>query len=82
MISLLLFLLVLSATKILGSYAPRQAACPRGPLVRPADGLSDSEEAYRVSRKAVSDVNLKAWLSKTNSEFGTDELPTVHAVLR
>jgi lysophospholipase len=45
--------------------------------VRPATGLSDSEEAYRVARKAVADGNLKAWLTKTNAGFGTDELPTV-----
>jgi lysophospholipase len=81
MISLRLLPLALSAASVLGSYAPREAECPPGPLVRPADGLSDLEEAYRVARKAVADESLKSWLLKTNPEFGTDDLPTVRTTI-
>ncbi|KAF7910137.1 hypothetical protein BELL_0192g00060 [Botrytis elliptica] len=60
------------------SYAPTSVTCPSGvSLVRPAKGLSDNEESYRVSRKAIADVALKTWLKKTNSGFGTDDLPTI-----
>lgn len=69
--------LALYVVKVLGSYTPLPAKCPPGPLVRPADGLSDLEEAYRVARKAVADESLKNWLLRTNPGFGTDELPTV-----
>jgi hypothetical protein len=41
------------------------------------DLSSDSEEAYGVARKAVADKSLKAWLTKTNSGFETDQLPMV-----
>ncbi|KAI9050555.1 hypothetical protein LZ554_005716 [Drepanopeziza brunnea f. sp. 'monogermtubi'] len=58
-------------------YTPQVAECPATPLVRAADGLSDSEEAYRTARKAIADEALKSWLMKTNSEFGTAELPTI-----
>ncbi|EKD21438.1 uncharacterized protein L3040_006182 [Drepanopeziza brunnea f. sp. 'multigermtubi'] len=58
-------------------YTPQVSECPGTPLVRAADGLSDSEEAYRVTRKAIADEALKSWLMKTNPEFGTAELPTV-----
>lgn len=77
MVSLRVLSVALSFTSVLGSYTPKQAECPPEPLVRPADGLSDLEEAYRVARKAVADENLKAWLAKTNPGFGTDDLPTV-----
>ncbi|KAA8576077.1 hypothetical protein MFRU_009g00320 [Monilinia fructicola] len=60
------------------SYAPTSVTCPSGEsLVRPAIGLSDNEESYRVARKAIADVALKTWLQKTNSGFGTNELPTI-----
>jgi hypothetical protein len=66
------------AITALATYAPLPAKCPSGSLVRPASGLSPSEENYRVSRKAKADVALKAWLQKTNPAFGTDgNLPTV-----
>lgn len=80
---MLLKLLLLSspflsfAAASLRPYAPLPAICPCDPLVRPANRLSTSEEAYRVARKAVANPNLKAWLLKTHSGFGTDDLPTV-----
>ncbi|TVY18030.1 Lysophospholipase, partial [Lachnellula arida] len=59
------------------TYVPLDADCPSESLVRAASGLSTNEEAYRVSRKAVADEALKSWLAETNSDFGTDELPTI-----
>lgn len=42
------------------SYAPTSVTCPAGvELVRPAIGLSDNEETYRVARKAIADDALK-----------------------
>lgn len=58
-------------------YAPITATCPSDPLVRPANGISTAESGYLSSRKANAAAGLKAWLSKTNSAFGTDILPTV-----
>ncbi|KAL3420159.1 lysophospholipase [Phlyctema vagabunda] len=60
-----------------GTYAPFAATCPSTSLVRPADGLSESEEAYRVARKAIADVALSEWLQTTNLDFGSASLPTV-----
>jgi hypothetical protein len=40
-------------------YAPVSATCPSISLVRAASGLSDSEETYRVARKAIADEALK-----------------------
>jgi len=77
MLAPLLLSLLLSASSVFSTYVPQSAICPTTPLVRPANGLSDDEEAYRVARKAVADESLKSWLAKTNSGFGTDELPTV-----
>ncbi|KAG0650083.1 Lysophospholipase 2 [Hyphodiscus hymeniophilus] len=77
MVSSLFSSLLLFTVGVLSGYAPVPAICPNGSLVRPASGLSDKEETYRVARKAVADVNLKAWLTKTNPGFGTDDLPTV-----
>lgn len=68
---------VSSLTLALASYAPVSTPCPSGSLVRDASGLSDSEETYRVARKAIADVNLKSWLLEQDSGFGTDNLPTV-----
>ncbi|CAD6447821.1 256de11b-f485-4b5e-a351-179bd70b34f3 [Sclerotinia trifoliorum] len=73
------FLIGLLAGEVISaSYAPTSVTCPSGQaLVRAANGLSDNEESYRVGRKAVADVSLKAWLEKTNPGFGTDNLPTI-----
>jgi lysophospholipase len=68
---LLSFLLV--TTQVLATYVPQSAICPTTSLVRPANGLSDNEEAYRVTRKAIADQALKAWLHKTNSGFSTTD---------
>ncbi|KAH8651887.1 lysophospholipase [Tricladium varicosporioides] len=77
MITTLLASLFATTAVAANAYAPVTGTCPSGSLVRPANGLSDSEEAYRVARKAVADVALKAWLKKTNSGFGTSNLPTI-----
>lgn len=69
--------LLLATTPILASYAPVSVTCPTTSLVRDANGLSDSEETYRVARKAVADQALKSWLAKADSGFGTGNLPTV-----
>lgn len=57
--SLRILSLALYIVKGLASYAPLPAKCPPSPLIRPADGLSDLEETYRVARKAVADESLK-----------------------
>lgn len=52
-------------TSCSSSYAPALTTCPTTSLVRSASsGLSDGEEAYRVSRKAKADAALEAWLRK------------------
>ena len=77
MIPSLLLSLLFFAIGGLSSYAPVPAVCPNRSLVRAATGLADEEEKYRVARKAVADVHLRAWLTETNCEFETAELPTV-----
>jgi lysophospholipase len=76
MLATFLLSFLLLATPIFSTYIPQSATCPTTPLVRPANGLSDDEETYRISRKAVADESLKAWLTKTNFEFGVANLPT------
>ncbi|KAG4438038.1 hypothetical protein IFR05_006497 [Cadophora sp. M221] len=63
------------------TYAPISTSCPQTSLVRSTvSGLSDSEETYRVSRKANADVALALWLLKTDPLFIaslTCDLPTI-----
>ena len=77
MLAPLLLPLLLLASSVVSTYVPQSTTCPTTSLVRPADGLSDDEETYRVARKAIADEALTAWLTKTNSGFGTGELPAV-----
>lgn len=79
MISQLLLSLFL-VVQAVADYVPVKGACPTTSLVRPADGISDDEETFRVARKAVADQALRKWLLKTNSAFGTAELPTVSCI--
>jgi len=79
MLAPLLLSLLLSASFVLSTYVTQAATCPTTSLVRPANGLSDDEETYRVARKAIADEALTAWLTKTNSAFGTAELPSVRS---
>ncbi|KAJ9301546.1 hypothetical protein DTO271G3_1681 [Paecilomyces variotii] len=59
-------------------YAPVGTACPVGDLVRPADGLSSTEEHYRSQRRPIADAALKQWLNKINPQFDTSvDLPTL-----
>ncbi|KAH7379970.1 lysophospholipase [Cadophora sp. MPI-SDFR-AT-0126] len=63
------------------TYAPVSTSCPTTPLVRSTtSGLSDSEETYRVVRKAKADLALAFWLVKTNPAFITAlewDMPTI-----
>ncbi|KAK0113324.1 hypothetical protein ONS95_013580 [Cadophora gregata] len=63
------------------SYAPVATSCPTTPLVRStSSGLSDSEETYRVIRKAKADLALAAWLLKANPSFVNSldcDMPTI-----
>jgi lysophospholipase len=77
MLAALLFSVLLAVTPALATYAPQKETCPTSSIMRAADGLSDEEETYRVARKAVADGALKSWLTKTDSGFGTGNLPTV-----
>ncbi|KAG9234079.1 acyl transferase/acyl hydrolase/lysophospholipase [Amylocarpus encephaloides] len=78
MISNVVFTVFLSAVSAASSYTPVNGACPSGSLVRAASGLSDNEEAYRVSRQVVADEALRTWLAKTNTAFGsTGDLPSI-----
>ncbi|MCJ1478830.1 hypothetical protein MMC13_007514 [Lambiella insularis] len=63
--------------RALSFYAPRAAACPATPLVRPATSLSAGETAYISSRAGPAAAGLGAWLTKTNAGFSTSNLPTV-----
>ena len=65
------------AATIPSLYAPISATCPSSPLVRPATGLSGSESTYISSRKAKANAALASWLQKTNTGFGTTNLPTI-----
>jgi lysophospholipase len=65
--STLVVITLISTT--LASYAPVSTSCPRTSLVRLATGLSGSEEAYRVARKAEADIALSAWLLETNPDL-------------
>jgi lysophospholipase len=51
----------------LASYAPVSTSCPTTSLVRLATGLSDSEEAYRVARKAKADIALSNMAAQDES---------------
>ncbi|KAG9538876.1 hypothetical protein KCU79_g19918, partial [Aureobasidium melanogenum] len=68
-------------TRSLTPYAPVSASCPTTPLVRTANSLGSDEAAYITARKPQADTALTAWLKKTDSAFGTTNLPTVGLVL-
>lgn len=68
-------------TRSLTPYAPVSASCPSTPLVRTANSLGSDEAAYIAARKPLADAALTAWLQKTDSTFGTTNLPTVGLVL-
>lgn len=58
-------------------YAPEYVTCPSETLVRSADGISSSEDAYSASRKANADVALKSWLGKNLPLVDSSSLPTI-----
>jgi lysophospholipase len=59
------------------AYAPVQHSCPSTPLVRPANGISNSEFDYFVGRKIVASVALELWLLKVNPGFLTVKWPSI-----
>jgi lysophospholipase len=68
---------------VTASYAPSTAQCPRGPLVRPAVGLSRDERRYIEKRKRIARPALAAWLGKQDKEFSNftaSKLPTIALV--
>lgn len=69
-----------AAKSAAAKYAPERTQCPDMPLVRPANGLSVDEEAYRTKRKAFADDELREWILDTSQAFEIAddlELPTV-----
>lgn len=69
--------LAIDVRSSINPYAPISAVCPTGSLIRAASNLSAGEAAFRVGRKAKADVALAAWLSRTDSCFDTETLPTI-----
>lgn len=69
--SLSLFAAVFAAQAFAASlYAPTNVACPSKCLIRrSAIQLSDAEESYRISRKAVADIALREWLIRLPAAF-------------
>lgn len=59
------------------AYAPASSTCPTGSLVRSADGISDSEAAWAVERKTVTDSALRSWLESALPGVETSSLPTL-----
>lgn len=61
----------------MSGYAPISTPCPAGSLVRPADGLSQSESAWVAKRKPKADAALAKWLNSLTADFDTSDLPLV-----
>lgn len=57
-------------------YAPVPGACPGTKLVRQANGLGSSEQAWINKRKPIADAALKSWVSKFGS-FPAANMPSV-----
>lgn len=62
---------------VASQYAPEYVTCPVERLVRSADGISSSEEAYTSSRKATADTALTSWLASALPDVDTASLPTI-----
>lgn len=62
---------------VASQYAPEYVTCPGETLVRSADGISSSEEAYVASRKASADTALESWLASALPGVETSSLPTI-----
>lgn len=78
----LLLLLFSQAHAGFKDYTPKIVDCPTGSLIRPAIGLSPSENEYRMKRKARADRALKDWLLRIDPDFASiirdvPVLPTV-----
>lgn len=58
-------------------YAPRQEGCPKGQMIRPADGLSTKEKSYIQQRKLRAGKSLNKWLKSVDDKFADCEMPTI-----
>ncbi|QDS78049.1 hypothetical protein FKW77_003256 [Venturia effusa] len=58
-------------------YAPRQEECPKGQMIRAADGLSPREKSYIQQRKQRTEKSLAEWLKGVDNKFPTCEMPTI-----
>ncbi|KAE9987712.1 hypothetical protein EG328_001945 [Venturia inaequalis] len=58
-------------------YAPQQEGCPKGQMVRPADGLSPKEKSYIQQRKLRAQKSLAKWLKSVDNKFPECEMPTL-----
>ncbi|ROW10139.1 hypothetical protein VMCG_01835 [Cytospora schulzeri] len=77
MLSLLFLSLAPASALAASSYTPVPEACPSSPLVRSADGMSDSEATWITGRKAVADAALETWLATALPTVDTSSLPTL-----
>lgn len=66
-----------AAESKVSEYAPHQEACPKGQMVRTADGLSPKEKSYIRHRKRKARKSLAKWLESVDDEFPDCEMPTV-----
>lgn len=66
-----------AAAYVASQYAPEYVTCPSETLVRSADGISSSEEAYTSYRKANADTALESWLATALPDVDTSSLPTM-----
>ncbi|SMR53293.1 unnamed protein product [Zymoseptoria tritici ST99CH_1A5] len=61
-------------------YAPKPGLCPSTPLVRIAQGLSSSEQAWYNNKKPKADAALRSWLRQFGS-FNVNSMPTIGSAL-
>lgn len=77
MLSLLFLSLAPAGALAASAYTPVSEPCPSTALVRPADGISDSEANWITGRKAVADAALETWLATVLPTVDASSLPTL-----
>lgn len=77
MLSRLILSLAPAGALAASAYTPTTETCPSSTLVRPADGISESEATWITGRKAVADTALETWLSSVLPTVDTSSLPTL-----